>query len=100
MSSFPYQRWYSNSLPVQGDFVMVRCNQINDMGCYCELLEYGGREGLIPAPEVSKQRIQHIRQAISIGRIFVALVLQVDASRGYVDLSKKRVTEPDFQETA
>jgi translation initiation factor 2 subunit 1 len=89
-------RWYQNPFPNVGESVMVRCERITDIGTYCKLLEYGDLEALVPITEVTKQRVRLVSHIIPVGRVFVAIVLSVDAEKGYIDLSKKRVNEEDI----
>jgi translation initiation factor 2 subunit 1 len=89
-------RWYQNPFPNVGECVMVRCERITDIGTYCKLLEYGDLEALVPITEVTKQRVRLVSHIIPVGRVFVAIVLSVDAEKGYIDLSKKRVNEEDI----
>ena len=91
-------RWYSEEFPNVGECVMVRCTSVIDIGNYCELLEYGGLEGLVPVSEVTKQRVRHPSHIIPVGRVFVACVISIDQEKRYIDLSKKRVTEQDIEQ--
>jgi translation initiation factor 2 subunit 1 len=69
------------------------------MGAYVKLLEYNGIEGMILMSEVSRRRIRSINKLLKVGRQEVALVLRVDKDKGYIDLSKRRVTPEDVART-
>jgi translation initiation factor 2 subunit 1 len=65
------------------------------MGVYVSLLEYDETEGMILLSELSRRRIRSVKKLINVGRQEVALVLRVDKDKGYIDLSKRRVSPED-----
>ncbi|KAI8331956.1 eukaryotic translation initiation factor 2 alpha subunit-domain-containing protein [Chlamydoabsidia padenii] len=89
-------RMYENEFPQVDDVVMVNVRQIADMGAYVRLLEYGDREGMILLSELSRRRIRSVQKLIRVGRNEVVVVLRVDEEKGYIDLSKRRVTPEDI----
>lgn len=66
------------------------------MGAYVSLLEYNGIEGMILLSELSRRRIRSINKLIRVGRTEIVLVLRVDQDKGYIDLSKRRVSAEDI----
>ncbi|KAI9253949.1 eukaryotic translation initiation factor 2 alpha subunit-domain-containing protein [Phascolomyces articulosus] len=96
MSDKFHCRMYENELPKVDDVVMVNVRQIADMGAYVKLLEYGDREGMILLSELSRRRIRSVQKLIRVGRNEVVVVLRVDEEKGYIDLSKRRVTPEDI----
>ncbi|KAI9353926.1 eukaryotic translation initiation factor 2 alpha subunit-domain-containing protein [Pilaira anomala] len=89
-------RMYEQEFPQVDDVVMVNVRQIADMGAYVKLLEYGDREGMILLSELSRRRIRSVQKLIRVGRDEVVVVLRVDEEKGYIDLSKRRVTPEDI----
>lgn len=71
---------------------MVNVRKIADMGAYVKLVEYNDIDGMILLSELSRRRIRSINKIIRIGRNEIVLVLRVDKEKGYIDLSKRRVT--------
>lgn len=71
---------------------MVNVRSIADMGAYVHLLEYNNIEGMILLSELSRRRIRSINKLIRIGRDECVVVIRVDKDKGYVDLSKRRVS--------
>jgi len=59
------------------------------------LLEYNSIEGMILLSELSRRRIRSISSLIKVGRQEPVMVLRVDKEKGYIDLSKRRVSEED-----
>jgi translation initiation factor 2 subunit 1 len=70
--------------------------QIAEMGAYVKLLEYDNIDGMILLSELSRRRIRSIQKLIRIGRNEVVVVLRVDKDKGYIDLSKRRVSPEDI----
>lgn len=90
-------RFYENEYPKEGDFVIVEINEINHIGAYVSLLEYGEIKGMIPINEMTNRRFRSINKLAKVGRTEVVLVLKVDEEKGYIDLSKSRVTTDDTE---
>jgi len=88
-------RYYENEFPEVEDVVIVEVKQIADMGAYVQLLEYNNAEGMILLSELSRRRIRSINKLIKVGRNEVVVVLRVDREKGYIDLSKRRVSPED-----
>ncbi|ORM39334.1 Eukaryotic translation initiation factor 2 subunit alpha [Babesia sp. Xinjiang] len=89
-------RFYEQKFPSPGDLLMVKVNRIEAQGVYVSLLEYDDREGLILLSELSKRRYRSINKLVKVGRHEVVLVLRVDPVKGYIDLSKRRVSPEDI----
>ncbi|KAN0061525.1 hypothetical protein ACQY0O_006372 [Thecaphora frezii] len=89
-------RFYKKELPDVDEVVMCQVQQIAEMGAYVKLLEYDGAEGMILLSELSRRRIRSIQKLIRVGRNEVVVVLRVDKEKGYIDLSKRRVSPEDI----
>ena len=76
---------------------MVKVKSIAEMGAYVSLLEYDNIEGMILLSELSRKRIRSISKLIRVGKQEVCVVLRVDKEKGYIDLSKRRVTPEEQQ---
>lgn len=88
-------RFFENEYPEIESLVMVNVRNIADMGAYVSLLEYNNIEGMILLSELSRRRIRSIHKLIRVGRNEVVMVLRVDQEKGYIDLSKRRVSPED-----
>ncbi|KAL6054667.1 hypothetical protein STEG23_035358 [Scotinomys teguina] len=71
---------------------MVNVRSIAEMGACVSLLEYNNIEGMILLSELSSRRIRSINKLIRIGRNECVVVIRVDKEKGYIDLSKGRVS--------
>lgn len=88
-------RYYKHKFPAVDDVVMVKVRSIAEMGAYVSLLEYDNIEGMILLSELSRRRIRSINKLIRVGRDECVVVLRVDEEKGYIDLSKRRVSEEE-----
>jgi len=89
-------RMYEAKYPQTDELVVVQIKNISELGSYVSLLEYGNIEGMILLSELSRKRIRSISKIIRIGSIEVVSVVRVDQEKGYIDLSKRRVTPEDI----
>lgn len=85
-------RYYENKYPEVDQLVMVEVVNIQEMGAYVKLLEYDNIEGMILLSELSRRRIRSVQKLIKEGRNEVVVVMRVDPDKGYIDLSKRRVS--------
>eukprot|EP00727_Mastigamoeba_balamuthi_P005335 m51a1_g1480 putative translation initiation factor eif2 alpha subunit (354) ;mRNA; r:279719-281959 len=90
-------RMYENRFPEVEDLVVVTVKSIADMGCYVSLNEYNNIEGMILSSELSRRRIRSINKLIRVGKQEVVVVLRVDKEKGYIDLSKRRVSPEEIE---
>lgn len=90
-------RMYEAKYPEVDDVVMVQVKSIAEMGAYVALLEYNGIEGMILLSELSRRRIRSITKLIKVGRQEPVMVVRVDKEKGYIDLSKRRVSPEDAE---
>eukprot|EP00917_Polyrhabdina_sp_WS-2016_P012980 GHVP01028552.1.p1 GENE.GHVP01028552.1~~GHVP01028552.1.p1 ORF type:complete len:327 (+),score=63.89 GHVP01028552.1:65-982(+) len=89
---------YEKEYPEVGEIVMVIVKQIEEIGAYVNLIEYGGIDGMILIKELSRRRIRNLQRFIRVGQTDVACVVCVDKEKGYIDLSKKSVTPEEAAE--
>lgn len=89
-------RMYEPKFPEVDDVVMVQVKSIAEMGAYVELMEYNNIEGMVLLSELSRKRIRSITRIIKVGRQEPVMVLRVDKEKGYIDLSKRRVSQEDI----
>lgn len=88
-------RMYENEFPNVNDLVMCKVSEIFDEGAYVELLEYNHMKAMILKSELSKNRIQTVKQITREGNDEVLVVARIDKEQGYIDLSKKDVKTDD-----
>jgi translation initiation factor 2 subunit 1 len=78
--------------PEVGDLVIATVEEVTDFGAYVKLDEYD-KKGLLHISEISSSWIRNIRDFIREGQKVVLKVLRVDAEKGHIDLSLRRVTK-------
>ena len=52
---------------------------------------------MILLSELSRRRIRSINKLIRVGRTEPVVVIRVDKDKGYIDLSKRRVSREDME---
>lgn len=88
---------YCSEYPEVDEVIMVQVKRVAEMGAYVQLLEYNNIEGMILLSELTRRRIRSVSKLIKVGRIEPVMVLRVDKEKGYIDLSKRRVSSEDIQ---
>ncbi len=83
----------NDNWPEIGEFVVCTVKNVTDFGAYVELEEFGGREGFIHISEIKAGWVKYVRDYVREGQKIVCKVLNVDPSRGHIDLSLKDVNE-------
>lgn len=78
--------------PEPGDLVVATIENVTDYGAYAKLDEYS-KLGLLHVSEISSSWIRNIRDFVRENQKMVLKVLRVDAEKGHVDLSLRRVTK-------
>eukprot|EP00768_Dysnectes_brevis_P006949 gnl/Dysnectes_brevis/567_a625_5581.p1 GENE.gnl/Dysnectes_brevis/567_a625_5581~~gnl/Dysnectes_brevis/567_a625_5581.p1 ORF type:complete len:284 (-),score=81.34 gnl/Dysnectes_brevis/567_a625_5581:74-925(-) len=88
-------RFYENELPEEHDIVIAEVTRVTDTECYVRLLEFNGKEGMLPLSGLSRKRIRSIGKHVKIGKRLVLEVLRVDAAKGHIDLDKRNISEEE-----
>jgi translation initiation factor 2 subunit 1 len=87
MAARAKQEW-----PETGELVIATIQSVTDYGAYAKLDEYD-KQGLLHVSEISSSWIRNIRDFVREGQKVVLKVLRVDAEKGHIDLSLRRVTK-------
>jgi len=83
--------------PREGEFVVAKVTEVQNQYVYVDLIDFEGLDseecarGMIHISEISSRWIKNIRNYVRIGQRIVLRVLRVDADKGHVDLSLRRV---------
>ena len=83
--------------PEAGDLVIATIETVTDYGAYAKLDEFDKR-GLLHVSEISSSWIRNIRDFVRENQKMVLKVLRVDAEKGHIDLSLRRVTKRERSE--
>jgi translation initiation factor 2 subunit 1 len=83
--------------PKQDELVYVRVEKVEELAAGVQLLEYGNIEGMVQLSELTRRRIRSMNRLIRVGKFEVLVVLRVDPEKGYIDLSKRRVSTEDVK---
>ncbi len=85
-------------IPDRGELVVCTVLKAKGFGAFVKLEEYPDKEGFIHIKEVASGWVKNIRDYVKEGQRVVCKVMEVDSSKGYVDLSLKRVNEHQKRE--
>ncbi|UCD93295.1 MAG: translation initiation factor IF-2 subunit alpha [Methanobacteriota archaeon] len=88
----------TSEYPEVGDLVVCSVKNVKNFGAFVSLDEFGDKEGFIHIAEVARGWIKYIRDYVREGQKVVCKVLNVDPSKGHVDLSLKQVNEHQRRE--
>lgn len=81
--------------PEVGEMVVATVSRLESYGAYVKLDEYNDKEALLHISEISSRWVRNIRNHVREGQKVVLQVLRLDASKGQVDLSLRRVNKDD-----
>lgn len=93
-------RYYRKTLPDREDIVMAKVERVYAEGSnsVVALLEYENKQGSLGHTELSHRRFRSLRSVISEEQIEPLAVKEVDPIKGYVDLSRRNVTQEEAKE--
>ena len=83
--------------PEVGELIIGVCSKLTDHGAYFEIFDYeklGAESGFVHISELSRTWVRNIRSHIREGQRAVSKILRVDTARGEIDMSIRRVSEP------
>jgi translation initiation factor 2 subunit 1 len=83
--------------PLVGELVVGNCTKVTPHGAYFEIFDYeslGPESGFVHISELSRTWVRNIRSQVREGQRVVAKILRVDEKRGEIDMSVRRVSEP------
>jgi translation initiation factor 2 subunit 1 len=82
-------------LPREGELAIAVVKKIMPYGAFCTLTEHGDQEAFMHVSEVAPRWIKNIHEFLSDNQKLVVKVHRVDAAKGQVDVSLKRVNEDE-----
>ena len=92
-------RYHKDLLPKVGDLTFAKITEITGVGgVKCALLEYGGLEAFIPLSDISKRRTNNAQLYSKLGMKLAVVITNVDSNRGFIDATKKGLSEEEREE--
>ncbi len=88
----------SPEYPEEGELVVSTVQGVKNFGAFVSLDEYSGREGFIHVSEIATGWVKYIRDYVKEGQKIVCKVIEVDRSKGHVNLSLKQVNDHQRRE--
>lgn len=83
---------YKKKSPEVGEVVICTVKKILPHAVFVDLDEYG-QEAMIHISEIAPGRIRNIRDYVKEGKKIICRILSLDKTKGYIDLSLRRVTQ-------
>ncbi|MHA1978289.1 MAG: S1 RNA-binding domain-containing protein [Candidatus Hodarchaeales archaeon] len=86
-----------SKFPAVGELVVGSCSKVTPHGAYFEIFDYeglGAEAGFVHISELSRTWVRNIRSQVREGQRVVAKILRIDSARGEIDMSIRRVSEP------
>ncbi|MEW5937072.1 MAG: translation initiation factor IF-2 subunit alpha [Candidatus Thermoplasmatota archaeon] len=84
--------------PEADEFVVCTIRSVKNFGAFVSLDEYDEREGFIHVAEIATGWVKRMSDYVREGQRVVCRVLNVDPSKGHIDLSLKRVNDHQRRE--
>ncbi|MFP4633075.1 MAG: translation initiation factor IF-2 subunit alpha [Halobacteriales archaeon] len=84
--------------PEPGELVVCKVTDVEDIGAYCDLVEYEDKTGFIHVSEVASGWVKYIRDNVREDQTVVCKVLDIDQDSQQIDLSLKDVNDHQRQE--
>jgi len=92
-------RFYERAYPLVGEVVIVKVTSLVATGAFVSLLEYNMLEGHCAMRELSQWKLEKLQRRkvpiIKVGGLEVMEVVGVDATKGHIDLNKKKLKTSD-----
>jgi translation initiation factor 2 subunit 1 len=88
----------SPDLPEEGELVVGTVQNVKNFGAFVSLDEYGSKEAFIHVSEIATGWVKYIRDYVKEGQKIVCKVIEVDKSKGHVNLSLKQVNDHQRRE--
>lgn len=85
--------YYPRMFPKIDELVTAQIKNIDDLGITCSLLEYGNIDAFVSLSEISRKRVRSVNKIVRVGQKHIFETIRVDETKGYVDLSKSKITE-------
>ncbi len=87
--------YYKKKLPSIDDVVIAKVINISEYGIEVKLIEYDNITGFINCSEVSRKKRVNLNKLLTINKDILVHVIQVDTSKGMIDLSKRTISDED-----
>ena len=88
-----------HEFPEPGDLVVCTVKNVRNFGGFVSLEEYDQKEGFIHITEIATGWVKRMSDFVREGQRVVCRVIEVNPSKGHIDLSLKKVNEHQKRET-
>ncbi len=88
----------TDNYPEEGDLVVCTVKNVRNFGAFVLLEEYEQKEGFIHVAEIATGWVKRMSDYVREGQRIVCKVMNVDPSKGHIDLSLKKVNDHQKRE--
>jgi len=86
---------YNKKFPVVDEVIIGKIDNIDELGIKVSLSHYDNLKGYISYSEVSRKKKFNVNKILTVGKETHLIVINVDADKGYVDLSKRTINDEE-----
>jgi len=86
---------YNKKFPVVDEVIIGRIDNIDELGINVSLSHYDNLKGYISYSEVSRKKKFNVNKILTVGKETHLIVINVDADKGFVDLSKRTINDEE-----
>ena len=92
-------RFYKKEIPNIDEIVICHVERIQDYCIYVKLIEYNNIEGMVQLADASTRRKRRSKCLLKVNKKYPLLVIRVDESNNFIDLSNKFLSKEDKDST-
>lgn len=78
--------------PVKDELVVAKAKRILPHCVFLDLMEFDNKEGMLHISEIAPGWVKNIRSHVQENQQVICKVMDIDKSKGYIDISLKRVS--------
>jgi translation initiation factor 2 subunit 1 len=78
--------------PLKDELVVAKAKRILPHCVFLDLLEYDNKEGMLHISEIAPGWVKNVRAHVQENQQVICKVMDIDKSKGYIDISLKRVS--------
>lgn len=85
-------------MPQESEIVICTVTKIQNHSVFVSLNDFEGKSAIMHISEVSPGRIRNLNDYVKVGKVIVCKVISINAQKGHIDVSLRRVSESQRRE--
>ena len=86
--------YHKSGFPEESELVICTVTRIHHHSVFVSLDYYNKKSAMLHISEISPGRIRNINDFVKEGKVIVCKVLSINPDKGHIDVSLRRVSEP------